>query len=196
MATHSSVPPWRIPETEEPGGLLSMESHRIRHDWSDLATAAYMMLYLLICLLVLFSHKILCYSLWPHGFRHARLLCPPLSPRVCSNSCPLSWWCYLTTSSSATPFSFCLVSFLASRSVNRLFASGGQNTAASASATLLPKNIQSWFPLWLTVSISWKSKWLSRVFSSITIPKYQFFSTQPFKIQLSYPYMTTGKTHA
>ena len=84
----------------------------------------------------------------------ARLPCPSLSPRVCSNSCPLSQWWYLTMSFSATPFSFCLPSFLASGSfpVSQLFASGGQSIGALAS--VLPMNIQDWFPLGLTGLIS------------------------------------------
>ena len=80
-----------------------------------------------------------CPTLWPHGWQHARLPCPSLSPRVCSNSCLLSRWCHSTISSSATPFSFCLQSFPASGSfpMSQLFASGGQSTGASASDTWL-----------------------------------------------------------
>ena len=90
-------------------------------------------------------------SLTPRGMQHARSLCPLPSPGVCSNSCPLSQWCYLIISSSATLF-FCLSSFPAPRSfpMNRLFTSGGQSIEASASAPVLPMNIQSWFLLGLT----------------------------------------------
>ena len=97
-----------------------------------------------------------------------RLLCPSPTPRGCSNSWPLSWWCHPTISSSVTPF-FCLQSFPASGSfsVSQLFASGGQNIGASAS--VLPMNIQDWFPLGLTALISLLSKGLSRVFSSTTV---------------------------
>ena len=121
------------------------------------------------------------YSLWPHGLQHARLLCPPPSPIVCSNSSPLSQWCYLTISSSATPFSFCLQSFPAlwSFSMSWLFTSGGQSIRASASTSVLLMNIQDWFPLGLTGLISLQSKGLSRVFSNTTVQKHQFFSTQP-----------------
>ena len=100
-------------------------------------------------------------------------------PGVCSNSCPLSWWCYLTFSSSAIPFSFYLQSFPASGSfpMSWFFSSGGQPIVASASA--LPMNIQGWFLLGLTGLISLQSKGLSRVFSSITIWKDQFFGVQP-----------------
>ena len=94
-------------------------------------------------------------SLRPHGLQHVRLLCPPLSPRVCSDSCPLSWWCSLTILSSASPFSFCLQSFLASGSfpVNWLFTSGGQSIRASASASFL-MNIQdqSNTPLYISLA--------------------------------------------
>ena len=97
---------------------------------------------------------------------------------VCSNSCPLSWWCNLTISSSVTPFS-CPQSFPASGSfpVSWLFASGGQSIDASAS--VLPMNIQGWFPLGLTSLISLLSKGLSRVFSNTTVWKHQFFSAHP-----------------
>ena len=92
------------------------------------------------------------YSLWPHGLQHARLLCPSLSSRVCSNPCPLNWGCQLTISSFVFPFSFCLQSFPASGPfpMSRLFESGGQSIGASASALVLPMNIQGWFPLGLT----------------------------------------------
>ena len=131
---------------------------------------------------LLFNHWVKSESLWPHGLQHTRLLCPPLSPRVCSNSRPLSWWFYLTISTSATRFSFCLQSFPGSGSflMSRLLTSGGQSIGVSASASVLPVNIQGWFPLGL---IDWfdllQSKELSWVFSSTTIQKHQFFSTQP-----------------
>ena len=109
------------------------------------------------------------------------LPCPSLSPGACSNSCPLSWWCYVTISSSAVTFSFHLQSFLASGSfpMSQLFSSGGQSIGISASASVLSMNIQGWFPLELTSLISLKSKGLSRIFPSTTIQKHQFFSAQP-----------------
>ena len=99
-------------------------------------------------------------SLRPLGLQHARLPCASLSPRVCSNSCPLSQWCHLTISSSVTPFSSCLYPFPASVSfpMSHLFASGGQSIGSSASASILPMNIQDWFPLRLTGLISLQSK--------------------------------------
>ena len=120
--------------------------------------------------------------------------CPSLFPRVCSNSCPLSWWCHPTISSSVTLFSFCLQSFLSQEFCpsSRLFSSGGQNIGASASVSALPMNIQGWFPLGMTDLISLLSKWLSKVFSSTTVWKHQFFGSQPSL--RSHPYMTTGKS--
>ena len=103
-----------------------------------------------------------------------------LSFGVCSNSCPLSWWCHPTISSSVIPFSSCPQSFLASRSfpLSWLFPSGGQSIGASASASVLPMNIHNWFPLELTSLIFLLSKELSRVFFSTTIWKHQFFGAQ------------------
>jgi len=120
-----------------------------------------------------------CPTLWPHGLQCTRLLFPSLSPGLCSNSCPLSWWCYPTISSSVAPLSCCPQSFPASRSfpVSRLFASGGHSIGASASASVLSVNIQGRFPLGLTGLIL-LSKGLSRIFSSTTIEKNQFFSAQ------------------
>ena len=110
-----------------------------------------------------------------------RLPCPSLSPGVYSDSCPLSQWCHPTISSSVSPFSSCPQSFPASGSfpVSQFFASTGQNTGASASASVSPVNIQGWFPLGLMGLVSLQSKGLSSVFSNITIQKRQFFSTQP-----------------
>ena len=125
---------------------------------------------------MLFSCSVMSDSLWPHGLHYARLPCPSLSSRVCSNSCPLSRWCHPTISCSVILFSSCPPSFSASGSfpVSCLFASGGQSIGASASASVLPMNIQGWFPLELTGLISLLSKRLSRVLSSTTIWKHRF----------------------
>ena len=133
-----------------------------------------------INLLLFFSFSVLSDSLWPHGLQHIRLPCLSPSPRVCTNWCPLSWWCHPTISSSVVPFSSCLQSFPASRSfpMCRLFVSGGQSIGASASASVLQVNIQDWFSLGWTGWISLQSKGLSRVFSDTTVQKHQFFSTQ------------------
>ena len=127
---------------------------------------------------VQFSHSAASNSLWPHGLQHARLPCPSPTPRAYSNSHLQHWWCHPTISSSVVPFSSCLQSFPASQSfpMSQFFASGGQNIETSAS--VLPKNIQDWFPLGLTSLMSLQSKGLSRVFSNTTVQKNQFFGTQ------------------
>ena len=110
-----------------------------------------------------------------------QLLCPLLSLGVCSNSCLLSQWCHPTISSSLVPFSSHLQSFLASGSfqMSQFFTSGSQSIGVSASASVLPMNIQDWFPLGLTSWISLLTKRLSRVFSSTTVWKHKFFGAQP-----------------
>ena len=120
------------------------------------------------------------------------------SLRVCSNSCPLSQWCHLTTSSSVVPFSSCPQSFLATGSypVSQLFASGNQSIEASASSSVLPMKIQDWFSLGLTGLISLQSKGLSRVFSSTRILRLQFFGTQPSLWSNSHIHVTTRTTTA
>ena len=125
--------------------------------------------------------------------------CPSPTPRACSNSYPSSQWCHPIISSSVVPFSSCLQSFPISGSfpVSQFFTSGGQSFGVSASASILPMNIQDWFPLGWTGWISLQSKGLPRVVSNTTIQKYQFFGTQlSLIVQLSHPYMTTGKTIA
>ena len=129
---------------------------------------------------LLFSYSVVSDSLWPHGLQHTRLPCPSPSPGARSNSCSLSWWCHPTILSSVVPFS-CLQSFPASRCflMSWLLATGGQSIRASASASVLPMNIQDWFPLGLTRLISLEFKGLSRVFSNTTVWKHQFFGAQP-----------------
>ena len=139
------------------------------------------------------------YSLWPHGPELARLPCPPPTPGVYSHSCPWSWWGHPTISSSAVPFSSCPQSLPASGSfpVCQFFTSGGRSIGVSASASVLPMNIQDWFPLGWTGWISLQSKGLSRVFSNTTIQKHPFFRCSVFfMVQHSHPYMTTLKTIA
>ena len=108
-------------------------------------------------------------SLRLHGLQHARPPCPSPTPRVYSNLCPLSPWCHPTISSSVVPSSSCLQSFPAS---------GGQSIGVSASTSVLPMNIQDWFPLGWTGWISLQSKGFSRVFSNTTVQKHQFFGAQ------------------
>ena len=95
------------------------------------------------------AQSVMSSSLWPHGMQHVKLPCPLPTLRVCSISCPSSSWCHPTNSSSVIPFSSYLQSFPASESfpVSQFFASGGQSIGVSASASVLPMNIQGWFPL-------------------------------------------------
>ena len=127
-----------------------------------------------------FSHSVVSDSLQPHESQHARPPGPDPSPTPggYSNSCPLSCWCHPTLSSSVTPFSSRLQSFPASGSfqMRQLFSSGGQSIGVSVSASVLPMNVQDWFPLGWTDWISLLSKGLSRVFSNTTVQKHQFFS--------------------
>ena len=123
---------------------------------------------------VQFSHSVVSYSLQSHGLQHTRPPCPSPTPRVYSNSCPLSQWCHPTISSSVVPFSSCFQSFPASGSfpMSQFFASGGQSIVVSASTSVLPMNTQDWFPLGCTGWISLQSKGLSRVFSNTTFQKH------------------------
>ena len=124
-----------------------------------------------------FSRSVVSNSLRPHGLKYARPPCPSSTPGVYSHPCPSSRWCHPTISSSVIPFSSCLQTFPASGSfpVSQLFTSGGQSIGALASASVLPMNIQEWFPLGWTGWISTKSKGLSAAFSNTTVQKHQFF---------------------
>ena len=122
---------------------------------------------------VQYSCSVMSNSLRPHGQQHARLPCPSPTPGVYSNSCPFSWWCHLTISSSVIPFSH-LQSFPASGSfqMGQFFASGGQSIGVSTSASVLPMNTQDWSPLGWSGWISLQPKGLSRVFSNTTVQKH------------------------
>ena len=137
-----------------------------------------------------------CPTLHPHGLQQARLPCPSPTPGVYSNSHPLSWWCHPNISSSVIPFSSRLQSFPASGffPVSQFFTSSGQSVGVSASASVLPMNIQDWSPLRWTGWISLQSNGLTRVFSNskASILRCSAF----FIVQLSHPYMITGKTIA
>ena len=138
----------------------------------------------------MFSCLVMSSSLWPRWLQQTRLLCLSPSPRVCSNSCPLSQWCHPTILCSVIPSSSCLQSFPASGSpLSQLFTSGGQSIGASASAWVLPMNIQGWFPLGLTGLISLQFKGFLRVFSSTTIWKYLLFGLQPSLRSYSHIYL-------
>ena len=139
---------------------------------------------------VQFSRSVMSDSLRPHGLQHARPPTPSPTPVVYSNSCPLSQWCHPTVSSSVVPFSH-LQSFPPSGSfqMSQFFASGGQSIGVSASASVLPKNIEDWFPLGWTGWISLQSKGLSRVFSNTTVQTHQFFGAQLSSQSNSHIYM-------
>ena len=121
---------------------------------------------------VQFSRLVMSDSLRPHEPQHTRPSCPPQTPRVHPNPCPLSWWCHPTISSSVVLFS-CPQSFPASGSfqLRQLFASRGQSIGVSASTSVLPINTQDWSPLGWTGWISLWSKELSRVFSNTTVQR-------------------------
>ena len=122
----------------------------------------------------------LCLTLRPHESQDTRPLCPSPTPGIYSNSCPLSWWCHPAISSSVIPFFSWPQPLPESGSfpVSQLFAWGGQSIGVSASASVLPMNTEDWSPLGWTGWISLQSKGLSRVFSSTTVQKHQFFSAQ------------------
>ena len=127
-----------------------------------------------------------------HGLQHTRLPCPSPTPGACPNSYPSNWWCHPT-------ISFCRLLLLPPSifpsirvfSNESALASGGQSTGVSASTSVLPMNIQDWFPLGYTGWISLRSQGVSRVFSNTAVQKRQFFI-----VQLSHPYMATGKKHS
>ena len=139
-----------------------------------------------------FQSSVMSDSLLPHGLQHTRLPCPSPTPRAWANSCPSSRWCHPTILSSVVHFSSCLQSFPASGyfQMSQFFTSGGQSIGVSASASVLPMNIQDWFPLGLTCLIL-QSKGLSRVFSNTTVQKHQFFSIQPSTLTSIHDYWKT-----
>ena len=143
---------------------------------------------------VQFCRSVVSDSLQPHELQHTRPPCPSPIPGVHPNPCPLSRWCHPTISSSVVPFSSCPQSFPESGSfpMSRLFASSGQSIGVSALASVLPINIQGWFPLGLTGLTSLQYKGLSRVFST-TVQRHKFFGAQPSLWSNSHPYTTTGK---
>ena len=144
---------------------------------------------------VQFSHSVMSDSLWPHGLQQARPRCPSPTPGIYPNSCLLSQRCHPTISSSVSPFSSCLQSFPTSGSfpMSQLFASGGQNIGILASTSVLPMNIQDWFPSmdWLDLlAVQGTLKSLLQHHSSkASVLRCSVF----FIVQLSHPYMTTGK---
>ena len=149
---------------------------------------------------VQFSHSVVSDSLQPHEPQHSRPSCPSPTPGVHPNACPLSQWCHPTISSSIVPFSSCPQSFPVSGffQMSRFFASGGQSIGVSASTSVLPRNNQDWFPL------GYQMDWLDLLAVQGTLSLLQYHSSKAsillcsafFIVQLSHPYMTTGKTIA
>ena len=158
-------------------------------NWRNISSA-------LGCFSVQFSRSVVSDSLQPHEPQLVRPPCPSPTPRVYSDSCPLSRWCHPTISSLVVPFSSCLQSFPASGSfpMSQLFTWDGQSIGVLASTSVFPMNIQCWFILGWTGWISLQSKRLSKVFSNTTVQRHYFFGTQ--LSSQSHPYMTTGKTIA
>ena len=148
-------------------------------------------------MLLLLSRSVVSYSLWPHGLQHASLPCPSLTPRVCSNSCPLSQWCHPTILSSVVPFSSCLQSFPTSGSfpMSRLFASGGRSIGASASSSVFPMSIQELISFrvdWFDLAVQGALKSLLQHHSlKASILQCSAF----FMAQLSHSYMTLTFIH-
>ena len=147
---------------------------------------------------VQFSSSVMSYSLRPHELQHPRLPCPSPTPRVYSNSCPSRRWCHPTISCSVIPFSSCLHSFptLGSFSMSEFFTSGGQSIGVLASTSVFQMNIQDWFPLGRTGWISLQSKGLSSLLQHHSSKASILQCSAFFIVQLSHPYMTTGKTIA
>ena len=162
MEPHSNILAWRIPWTE----ALWVAQSRTRLSHFTFTRIGYQSSIYPFSQFSSLSQ--LCPTLQPHGLQHARLPCPSPTPGDCSNSCPLGWWCHPTISSSVFPFSSCLQPFPASGSfpMSQFLISGGQSIGASASASVLPMNIQDSFPLGLTGLISLQPNRLSWVFSA------------------------------
>ena len=141
------------------------------------STCGQIKIYIHFC--VQFCRSIVSDSLWSHGLQHTRLPNPSSTPRACSNSCPSSQWCHPTIPPllSPSPPAFIFPS-IGSFPMSQFFTSGSQSIGVSASTSVLPMNIQDWFPLGLTVWISLQSKGLSRVFSNTMVQKHQFFGSQ------------------
>ena len=147
---------------------------------------------------VQFSCAVVSSSLWPHELQHARPPCPSPTPGVYPNPCPPSRWCHPAISSSVVPFSSCPQSFpaLGPFPMSQLFASGGQSIGVSASISVLPMNTQDWFPVARTGWISLQSKGLSSLLKHHSSKVLILQHSAVFIVQLSHPYVTTGKTIA
>ena len=154
-------------------------SKSIQHSYTVALLFYHFYLWIKKCHLLQFSHSVMSDSLWSHGLQHARPPCPSQTLRVDSKLCPLNGWCHPAISPSVIPFSH-LQSFPTSGcfQMSQFLAPGGQNNGVSALASVLPMNIQDWFPLGWTSLNSLLSKGHSRIFSNTTVQKHQFFSAQ------------------
>ena len=170
---------WIFPTWESNWGLLHCRQN-LYHWAIRLMDCSLRVIYFIPENIQFNSVSVMSNSLWPHGLQHARHPCPSPTPRVYTNSCPLSQWRPPTISSSVVPFFSCHQSFPVSGSfqMNQFFASGGQSIGVSTSASVLPMSIQGWFPLGWTSCMYLQSKGLSRVFSNTTVQKHQFFGAQ------------------
>ena len=185
-----TLPPYQFSQSEFPWSQLWWQNNRITCTCSNIIWCIFHTLLWHshageLCMVtsstsVQFSCSVMSDYLRPHELLQARLPCPSPTFEPCSDSCLSSWWCHPINSSSVIPFSSCPQSFPASGSfpMSQFFTSGGQSIRVSALASIVPMNIQDWFPLGWNGWISLQSKGLSRVFSSTTIQKHQFFSTQ------------------
>jgi len=150
------------------------------------------------CSSVQFSCSVVSYSLWSHGLQHTRPPCPSPTPGANSNSRPLSWWCHPTISSSVIPLSYDLQPFPASVSfqMSQFFVSVGKSIVVSASTSVLPMKTQDWCPLEWTGWISLLSKGLRSLLQHHSSKASILRCSAFFIVQLSHPYMTTGKNHS
>ena len=171
---------WGKSRSSDRFSFLVFSKITVDGDWSHEIKRSLLLGRKVVTNLVQFSRSVMSDSLRLHEPQHARPPCPSPTPGVYPNSCPLSWWCHLTISSSVVPFSSCLQSFPKSGSfeMSQRFASGGQSIGVSASTSILPMTTEDWFTLGWTGWISLQSKGLPRVFSNTTVQKHQFFGAQ------------------
>ena len=158
---------------------LDFSSTVYKRDYPSSTEYSYLPRQILVNCISQFRHSVMSDSLWPHRLQHTWLPCPSPTHRAYSNSYLSNHWCHPTFSSSVIPFSSHHRSFPASVFSKELFLHiRWSNTGVSASTSVLPTNIQYWFPLELTSLISLQSEGVSRVFSNTTVQKHQFFSAQ------------------
>ena len=173
---------WQVTVYGVTKSQTQLSMHACKHTLYNTASVLCSIFPMLLKTSVQFSHSVMSDSLWPHGLQNARLSCPSPTPRACSRSCPLSWWCHpiISSPSSPSPPAFNLSQNQGKVSNESVLHIKWSSIGISASASVLLMNIQDCFPLGLTGLISLQSKGLSRVFSNTTVQKHQFFNTQPY----------------